>query len=244
MRAQDVIRIARDRAGLTQQQLAARTGRSQEIISRWEAGSQAPSLDAVTEIVDACGLDLVLRLATADPTLVERAREQLDHPPLERLARLLPPQAVEDAARALRLAAAAEAPVIVVGQLAAALLGAPQRPDGARLDLVPWDPTLTERDFAVAGLAPLDADDRWRDSDIREPWTFADGAVVAIARDIPGTHGFRDLRRSALDLEIGDGASVVVAHPRDLLRIADASPRDSERSRVPGLQALLEVSAG
>jgi hypothetical protein len=35
---------------------------------------------------------------------------------------------------------------------------------------------------------------------------------------------------------------VVVAHPRDLLRIADASPREAERARVPGLQALLEAT--
>jgi hypothetical protein len=35
---------------------------------------------------------------------------------------------------------------------------------------------------------------------------------------------------------------VLVAHPRDLLRIADASTRDPERARVPGLQALLEAT--
>jgi hypothetical protein len=64
--------------------------------------------------------------------------------------------------------------------------------------------------------------------------------MLAIARNIPGTGDYRDLRRSALPVTVDRRTMVLVAHPRDLLRIADASPRESERTRVPGLQALLE----
>jgi hypothetical protein len=41
-------------------------------------------------------------------------------------------------------------------------------------------------------------------------------------------------------VELDKKTSIRVAHPRDLLRMADASPRESERARVPGLRALLD----
>jgi len=63
-----------------------------------------------------------------------------------------------------------------------------------------------------------------------------------LASNIPGTGDYRDLRRAARTIEF-DGTSIAVAHPRDLLRMADASPRESERARVPGLRALLSQQA-
>ena len=244
MRTQDVIRIARDRAGLTQEQLAGRSGRPRETIARWESGRQAPSLDAVSALVAHCGLDLVLRLAEGDTTLLERVREQLALSPLKRLSRLSPADTVLDAKRSLRWLAAARTPTIVLGQVGAALLGAPQRPDGAQVEFVSADPLATERELQAAGLMPVDVDDRWKQQDVREPWTFPGGGTLAIARKVPGTADYRDLNRSASAVDCEKRMRVAVAHPRDLLRIADASPRDSERARVPGLQALLEATYG
>jgi hypothetical protein len=60
-----------------------------------------------------------------------------------------------------------------------------------------------------------------------------------LASNVPGTGNYRDLRRSARTVELDDSTSVRVAHPRDLLRMADASQRESERARVPALRALL-----
>jgi hypothetical protein len=71
------------------------------------------------------------------------------------------------------------------------------------------------------------------------PWILPDGGTIMLASNVPGTEDYRDLRRSARTLQLDDGTSVRVAHPRDLLRMADASPRESERARVPGLRALL-----
>jgi transcriptional regulator with XRE-family HTH domain len=244
MHTRDVIRIARDRAGLTQEQLAARSGRPRETIARWESGSQAPSLDAVSALIAHCGLDLVLRLAERDTTLLERVREQLALPPSRRLARLSPPDAVRDAKQSLRWLASARTPTLVIGQVGAAVLGAPQRPDGAQVEFVSADPLSTERELRAAGLMPVDVEDRWKDEDVREPWAFAGGGALAIARKIPGTADYRDLNRSASTVDYEKRTQVVVAHPRDLLRIADASSRDSERARVPGLQALLEATYG
>ena len=60
-----------------------------------------------------------------------------------------------------------------------------------------------------------------------------------LASNVSGTGDYRDLRRGARTVQLDDGTSIRVAHPRDLLRMADASPRESERARVPGLRALL-----
>jgi hypothetical protein len=45
-----------------------------------------------------------------------------------------------------------------------------------------------------------------------------------------------------LQVELDDGTTVAVAHPRDLLRMADASRRESEWARIPGLRSLLSQS--
>jgi transcriptional regulator with XRE-family HTH domain len=242
LRARDVIRIARDRAGLTQQQLAARSGRPRETIARWESGSPVPSLEAVSALVAECELDLVLRLTKKDTTLLDRVHEQFDLVPLKRLARLLPANAVRDAKRSLRFLALARTPTIVIGPVGATLLGAPQRPDGAQVEFVSEDPAATERELRAAGLVPIDVDDRWRETDVREPWALKEGGTLTLARNLPGTQDFRDLRRNASPVDVDARTRVLIAHPRDLLRMADASLRESERARVPGLQALLEAT--
>lgn len=53
----DLIVEARRRADLSQSELAERTGPAQASIARWERGD-APSLETVREVVEACGLDL------------------------------------------------------------------------------------------------------------------------------------------------------------------------------------------
>jgi hypothetical protein len=60
-----------------------------------------------------------------------------------------------------------------------------------------------------------------------------------LAANVLGTEDYRDLRRAARTVELDDGTGVQAAHPRDLLRMADASPRESERARAPALRALL-----
>lgn len=57
---------ARRRAGMTQRQLAARTGLSQPEIARIESGIVSPSLARVIELVRACGSDLAIRLVKLD----------------------------------------------------------------------------------------------------------------------------------------------------------------------------------
>lgn len=75
MRSAEVIREARLRAGLTQLELAERSGRDRSVIARWEQGTVAPSIETLVELVRACGFDLPLELVPRDEAGVERLRK-------------------------------------------------------------------------------------------------------------------------------------------------------------------------
>ena len=66
MRAGDLIREARRRAGITQRELADRLDTTQSAIARLERGGTEPSYERVAEAVRACGMDLVPQLLRAD----------------------------------------------------------------------------------------------------------------------------------------------------------------------------------
>ena len=66
MQGGPLIREARLRAGLTQAELAQRTGRERSVIARWEQGSVSPSIDNLLAIVHACGFELPLVLVPRD----------------------------------------------------------------------------------------------------------------------------------------------------------------------------------
>ena len=242
MKSCDIVRIARNRAGITQQQLAARSGHPRESIARWETGAREPSFATLEALAEACDLDLVVRLARRDPSLVELAHDQLALTnPVERLKRLLMSPAREDCLRALRWIANAHTPTIVVGAVAGVLQGEPQRPGDGHVEIVSADGYATEGELRAGGLTPVDTEERWAEVGRREPWTLPGGGTITLVRDPPGTQGYRDLRRSAAEIGLGRKQQVTVAHVRDLLRIADASPRDVERARVPALRTLLSI---
>jgi transcriptional regulator with XRE-family HTH domain len=238
MRSSDIVRIARQRAGLTQEQLAERSGHPRTTIVRWESGAREPTLATLEQVVAACELDLVVQLAQRDSSLDELVRDQLALSPLGRLQALVSGDDLDRVLNALYWIGDARTPVVVVGAIAAALQGAPQRPDGTAVEIVSSDAFATEAEMHATGITPVDAPERWASVDRREPWSLRQGGTIALARDLPGTSGFSDLRRAAEVVEV-QGERLTVAHPRDLLRLADASPRDSERARAPGLRALL-----
>jgi uncharacterized protein len=57
-----LLRRARKRAGLSQAELAARTGVTQSVISAYESGRRQPAVPALAKLVDAAGYDLALGL--------------------------------------------------------------------------------------------------------------------------------------------------------------------------------------
>jgi transcriptional regulator with XRE-family HTH domain len=89
VRSAVLIREARLRAGLSQQELAAVSGKDRTVIARWEQGLVAPSIDTLVELVRACGFDIPLELASYDPGPDERVAEIQMLSPERRVDRLL-----------------------------------------------------------------------------------------------------------------------------------------------------------
>ena len=81
----DLLREARLRSGLTQQQLATRAGTSQSAIARWESGAVQPSLERLRELIRACGLELTYGLANYDDSYDEWIERYLQLSPEERV---------------------------------------------------------------------------------------------------------------------------------------------------------------
>lgn len=89
MRGGELVREARLRAGLTQTELSARTGRDRSVIARWEQGVISPPIDSLMEIIHACGFDLPLTLLPIDKSADQELREALLATPSERVDWLL-----------------------------------------------------------------------------------------------------------------------------------------------------------
>jgi transcriptional regulator with XRE-family HTH domain len=83
----DLIREARRRAGLTQQELASRADTAQPAIARWESGRTAISFDDVVRLVRLCGLDLDFNVVIRDDSDVTQAARLADLTGQERLDR-------------------------------------------------------------------------------------------------------------------------------------------------------------
>jgi hypothetical protein len=89
MRSAALIREARLRAGLTQTELAERTGRDRSVIARWEQAVVAPSVETLLELVRACGFDLPLELEPLDTSADDRLKKNAMLSPERRVRRLL-----------------------------------------------------------------------------------------------------------------------------------------------------------
>jgi transcriptional regulator with XRE-family HTH domain len=82
-----LIRQARTRAGLSQVELSARSGKDRAQIARWEPDVVQPSLETLRELLRACGFDVQLTLVPyePDPKHDGRLRVRLGRTPQERL---------------------------------------------------------------------------------------------------------------------------------------------------------------
>jgi len=74
---------------LSQQELAAKSGKDRTVIARWEQGVVAPSIDTLVELLRSCGYDIPLELVPYDPGPDERIREIQMLSPERRVNRLL-----------------------------------------------------------------------------------------------------------------------------------------------------------
>jgi len=72
MNPSHLVRAARERAGLTQGELATRAGTSQPAIARCERGGVVPTLPSLNRLLRACGEELVLSSRPHRPSRLER----------------------------------------------------------------------------------------------------------------------------------------------------------------------------
>ena len=87
--AAGLIRLARDKAGLTQHELARKAGVSQQAISAYETGRKEPTLPTIERLLGAAGYEMRIRLEEMD-----------DHDrSLERFMQALPRKTQVDLAR-------------------------------------------------------------------------------------------------------------------------------------------------
>ncbi len=204
MLAADLIVGARRRAGLTQKQLAARTGRPQSTVARWERGSQVPSIDTTRAIVRACGLELTVGLARYDDSYFSLIDERLAMTPFERLASLCRrefeplPILLAFARSGVRYA--------LIGRAGAALLGSPLIVSPSELVLVPADDPgnrlALELCLGVLEAQAAPHEDRYAGLHTIEPWLLADGGRIALVPRPAGTRGYADLRRHATTIAL------------------------------------------
>jgi hypothetical protein len=73
-------------------------------------------------------------------------------------------------------------------------------------------------------------------------WTLVTRAGVLDLVFMPaGTRGFDDLRRNALELDLGTGTPVLVASLIDVIRMKEAAGRPKDEATLPALRQTLEV---
>lgn len=89
MRGANLIREARLRAGLTQDELAKRSGVQRSVIARWEQGAVQPGFDNMLTVIEACGFDLPLMLVPRDTSLDQRLDKNRMLSPERRVHRYL-----------------------------------------------------------------------------------------------------------------------------------------------------------
>src|SRR5437764_4872199 len=82
-----LLKTARERAGLTQRQLARKAGTAQSVVARIELGETSPSWQTLARLLKATGFGLAtqLRRLTVDPQLLDDTPRILALSPQDRL---------------------------------------------------------------------------------------------------------------------------------------------------------------
>jgi transcriptional regulator with XRE-family HTH domain len=89
LRGGEIIREARLRAGLSQQDLADRLGTSQSVIARWEKGHRSPTVETMLRAVRACGFDVSMSVVGYDHDHELLMQRNLALSPTDRLDKMV-----------------------------------------------------------------------------------------------------------------------------------------------------------
>jgi transcriptional regulator with XRE-family HTH domain len=236
-----LIREARLRAGLTQQELADRSGRKRSVIARWEQGTIEPSLETFLEIIAVCGFDLPIELTQRDDSLDERLRKNALLTPERRAQRALktaPAHSPFDPYTILSALERARANYVLIGAFARIVQGADETTTG--IDIAPSVRGNNLRRVALA-LSELDAQPTATESALVPSAEFRTSVgTITIDTEPAGTRGgYDDLRRAAAREAIGKGLRVSVASIGDLARMLAALGSETELPKLIALRRLL-----
>jgi transcriptional regulator with XRE-family HTH domain len=244
-----LIREARLRAGLTQQELADRSGRQRSVIARWEQGAIEPSLETFLEIIGICGFELPTELVPRDESANERLQKNALLSPERRVQRALRASLSGPSFDPYAILASLErrhATYVVIGSFARIVQGAEETTDG--VDIAPSLRGRNVHRLALAladlGVARSDGQQVAIDEmNTHRPLTELDTSKgnIKVVPEPAGTRGgYDDLRRAATREPIGRGLRVPVASTADLARMLAALGRESD---VPKLIALRRLQA-
>jgi transcriptional regulator with XRE-family HTH domain len=240
-----LIREARLRAGLTQQELATRSSRERSVIARWEQGAVAPSLEALLEVLHACGFDLPLELSERDDAADERLRKNARLSPERRVQRLMATRPPFDPYAILAALERQHVSYVVIGAFARIVQGADEVTDG--IDVAPSlrGGNLQRLQRALENLGEHVGLD---ESAIRDRMPIAlrtaAGELKIVAEPTGTRGGYDDLRRAATRESIGKGLRPSVASTADLARMLAALSREAEKPKLRALRRLSELERG
>jgi transcriptional regulator with XRE-family HTH domain len=247
----DLIREARLRAGLTQQELAQRSGRERSGIARWEQGGSAPSLETLLDLLAVCGFDLPLELADRDDNALDRLSKNALLSPERRVERMLRARA--------KLAASAEELVqfdpyailaalerqrvayVVIGSFARVIHGTEEI--AYELEITPsrQPPNVARLQRALQELAPAEVGANPEPTDGAFESEYG---VLTVRWEPAGSRrGYTDLRRAASREPIGRGLRPSVAAAADLAGMLGALERDEDKPAIHALRRLIRLGA-
>jgi transcriptional regulator with XRE-family HTH domain len=244
-----LIREARLRAGLTQQELADLSGRQRSVIARWEQGAIEPSLETFLEIIAICGFELPIELMPRDESANDRLQKNALLSPERRVQRALKASSTESPFDPYAILACLErqqAVYVVIGSFARIVQGAEETTDG--IDIVPSLRSDNLRRLALAledlGAVrpdgqPVALNEMSTPRGLNE-FSSPKGKLQVVPEPAGTRGGYEDLRRAATREPIGKGLRVPVASTADLARMLAALGREPD---VPTLIALRRLQA-
>jgi len=139
---------------------------------------------------------------------------------------------------------------VVVGGIAAIAQGSPLPTED--VDITPERSTDNVEALAAA-LVDLDAKLRTAEGPVEFPidarmiagnalWNLTTSVGdLDLCFEPAGTRGYDDLRRHALELDLGSGAPVLIASLADVIRSKEAAGRAKDRAQLPALRETLEA---
>jgi transcriptional regulator with XRE-family HTH domain len=253
MKAARALRWARLTAGLSQRQLAEKSGLPQSTIGRIEAGLVDPRVGTLSKLLRACGYDLEVleRIGIGvDRTLMrpvapERGAEALaviasSSRNLRRFVAstrgetVTDPDVLFDPGHAIRTLVGHDVKFVVADGVAACLLGSPTFAEA--LDVCP-EPSVANADALASALRALRAIPGGGES-------FDTQAGRVCCLDTPsGSGGYADLARKATRFRLDDLEFAVVSLD-DLIRMKRAAGRPKDRIELEIRGALRDEIDG